>query len=252
MPTDSQTDEENDENRSHDAGRQTTQPPYTADYVKTANSTSQASACAPHAKIQRRRKTAPPPNDQWSEAAGSLQKTLGVGDERFAKGTLFQLLEACREKGDEINKSSLGFAVSVIADQRPKDPFEIMLINQICGLNDLVMRYIGALRRARKFPEIEIIQRTLNKLARTLAGHVDLLHRYRSGGEQRVTVQQNVSVNEGGQAIVGNVTQNPPAKNEGKAATSPAALTDARATAMPIIEANEQSASVPLKKRAPR
>ena len=185
-------------------------------------------------------------------ATSSLQKTLGVGDERFARGTLLQLVEACSEKGDEVNKSSLGFAVSVIADQRPKDPYDIMLINQISCLNDLVMRFAGFLRRSETGPEIDVAERTLNKLARTFAGHLELLHRLRSGGEQRVTVQQNVSVNEGGQAIVGNVTQNPPAKNEGEATSPPAALTDARVTSMPTIESNEQPVSVPLKKRAPR
>ena len=35
---------------------------------------------------------------------------------------------------------------------------------------------------------------------------MDTLKRYRTGGEQKVTVQ-HVSVNEGGQAIVANMTQ---------------------------------------------
>jgi hypothetical protein len=37
---------------------------------------------------------------------------------------------------------------------------------------------------------------------------MEALKRYRSGGEQKVTVH-HVSVNEGGQAIVGNVNQAP-------------------------------------------
>ena len=48
------------------------------------------------------------------------------------------------------------------------------------------------------------IERTLNKLARTFAVQMETLKRYRTGGEQRVTVQ-HVNVAEGGQAIVGNV-----------------------------------------------
>jgi hypothetical protein len=38
--------------------------------------------------------------------------------------------------------------------------------------------------------------------------HIEALKRYRTGGEQKLTVQ-NVSVNDGGQAIVCNVTQAP-------------------------------------------
>ncbi len=43
---------------------------------------------------------------------------------------------------------------------------------------------------------------------RTFATQMETLKRYRTGGEQKVTVQ-HVSVSEGGQAIVGNVTQAP-------------------------------------------
>jgi hypothetical protein len=44
----------------------------------------------------------------------------------------------------------------------------------------------------------------LNKLARTFAAQVEALKRYRSNGEQSIRVQ-HVTVNDGGQAIVGDV-----------------------------------------------
>ena len=44
----------------------------------------------------------------------------------------------------------------------------------------------------------------LNKLGRTFAAQVEALKKYRSSGEQNIKVQ-HVTVNEGGQAIVGNV-----------------------------------------------
>ena len=47
-------------------------------------------------------------------------------------------------------------------------------------------------------------ERAYNKLARTFASQVEALKRYRSAGEQTVRVE-HVTVNEGGQAIVGNV-----------------------------------------------
>jgi hypothetical protein len=46
----------------------------------------------------------------------------------------------------------------------------------------------------------------LNKLARTFASQVEALKKYRSAGEQTIKVQ-HVTVNDGGQAIVGNVSQ---------------------------------------------
>jgi hypothetical protein len=47
---------------------------------------------------------------------------------------------------------------------------------------------------------------------------------------------QHVSVGEGGQAIVGNVTQATPQAASKQASDTPPALTDARQPAMPIID----------------
>ena len=60
---------------------------------------------------------------------------------------------------------------------------------------------------------------------------MEALKRYRTGGEQKVTVQ-HVSVSEGGQAIVGNVTQAPRENMPEKAA--PAALTHSPGATMPM------------------
>jgi hypothetical protein len=46
----------------------------------------------------------------------------------------------------------------------------------------------------------------LGRLARTFPAQIDALNRYRSHGEPAITVQ-NVKVEDGGSAIVGNVTQ---------------------------------------------
>jgi hypothetical protein len=48
-------------------------------------------------------------------------------------------------------------------------------------------------------------ERSLNKLARTFAMQLETLKRYRTGGEQKVTVE-HVHIHTGGQAIVGNVS----------------------------------------------
>jgi len=48
--------------------------------------------------------------------------------------------------------------------------------------------------------------RALGRLARTFPAQIEALNRYRSQSEPAITVQ-NVSVADGGNAIVGNVTQ---------------------------------------------
>jgi hypothetical protein len=103
---------------------------------------------------------------------------------------------------------------------------------------------------ARRLGHAEIIlqqdsaERAFNKLARTFAAQAEALKRYRSGGEQKVTVQ-HVHVADGGQAIVGNV--NAPTEGAGspkKSEDQPHALAYAPGVAMPRqIEA--ERATVP-------
>ena len=58
---------------------------------------------------------------------------------------------------------------------------------------------------ARRIPQQDAAERALNKLARTYTMQIEALKRYRTGGQQRVIVE-HVTVNAGGQPIVGAVT----------------------------------------------
>src|SRR3954454_577208 len=58
----------------------------------------------------------------------------------------------------------------------------------------------------RKTPPGKTAARALGRLARTFAAEIEALNRHRSRGEPAITVQ-NVSVGDGGKAIVGNVTK---------------------------------------------
>ena len=168
-------------------------------------------------------------------------------DLQFSKAVFVQLSNACKRTDgfdDVLFKSMLSGMLS----QKITDPHELMMVNQMAGFNDLIMKYIGHLAKAENEIEIEVYQRTLNKLARTFAGQMDLLQRYRSGGGQKVTVQ-NVSVSEGGQAIVGNVSQHAVDGGKGKAATKPAAIIDGHTAPMPMVEQDEQPVAVPAKRR---
>jgi CHASE3 domain sensor protein len=71
------------------------------------------------------------------------------------------------------------------------------------------MRMANRLAHAETLQEQDSAERAFNKLARTSAALVETFQRYRAASEHKVIVQ-HVSVNDGGQAIVGNVT--PPAR----------------------------------------
>lgn len=53
-------------------------------------------------------------------------------------------------------------------------------------------------------PQQDAAERALNKLARTFATQMEALKRYRTGGQQKVTIE-HVTVNAGGQATAGTV-----------------------------------------------
>jgi hypothetical protein len=96
----------------------------------------------------------------------------------------------------------------------------------------------------RDFARRQKLTKALNKLTRTYTDQMGTLHRLRSGPEP--SLQYNVSVNEGGQAIVGTVNQNDVDKGKAEGMKAPPVITDQSGTAMLIIQTDDESvATVP-------
>ncbi len=100
----------------------------------------------------------------------------------------------------------------------------------------------------------------LNKLARTFAAQLEALKKYRSTGEQSIRVQ-HVTVNEGGQAIVGNVrtggggtheTGGQPHEPCGSDECGPAMLGHIEAVRMPLPGAGSEGLDRVPVPRSPR
>jgi hypothetical protein len=170
-----------------------------------------------------------------------LRAGIGATDECFYDGLITQLAQAS-SAGGKLDERGLNFMLSVIRDIKPRDQLETMLAAQMAAVHMAAMKLAAQLANARTTLEQEAMERAASKMLRTFTTQMEALKRYRISGEQKVTVQ-HVSVGEGGQAIVGNVSQAPrdaaPAKAGG-----PLALTDASSTAMPIIEKAKQKVVV--------
>ena len=89
---------------------------------------------------------------------------------------------------------------------RSRDSIEAMLAAQMGSVHVAAMRSALRLALTETLQQREGITRALTRLARTFAAQIEALGRHRDNGERSVTVQ-NVSVQDGGSAIVGNVTQ---------------------------------------------
>lgn len=121
----------------------------------------------------------------------------------FLKGFMLQLSKAV-SLGRKPDQEAINFALSVVEGVSPRDQLETLLAAQMAAVHMATMDFSGRLVNADNLSQRDSAERALNKLARTFAAQMETLKRYRTGGEQKVTVH-HVTVNEGGQAIVGNV-----------------------------------------------
>jgi len=109
----------------------------------------------------------------------------------------------------ELTASSLpkiNGALAAVAEFAPRDVTEALLVSQMVASHNLSMKFIS---RAAKVSSVDLQKSYLNsasKLSRLFVSQVDTLRRYRQKGCQKMTVE-HVHVHEGGQAIVGSVTQ---------------------------------------------
>jgi hypothetical protein len=203
---------------------------------------------APRLKVLNEKKAASIAPDHPDKLAGQmlLMDALGTGDLDFFNGLLHQLSSAGSQAG-QIDERGLNFMLAVVKGIQPRDQLEVMLAAQMAAVHMATMTSAQRLAHVENIPQHDSAERTFNKLTRTFATQMEALKRYRTGGEQKVTVQ-HVSVSEGGQAIVGNVTQAPREAARGKAGSSPPALPNAQQSPMPIL-GERASSPVPLKRK---
>jgi len=160
-----------------------------------------------------------------------IMQALGTADMDFFSGLIMQLAKA---DGGEANEVLLNFMLAVIKGIKPRDQIEAMLAAQMAVVHSASMTFSRKLAEADCLEHRDSAERTLNKLTRTFVSQMEALKRNRMGGEQTVTVQQ-VNVSEGGQAIVGNVTQGQQDAVPNQVGSQPLGLTHDETPPMPII-----------------
>jgi hypothetical protein len=134
-----------------------------------------------------------------------MGEALGAVDRDALHGILKQLMKASAIS-QKPNEDNLAFMVSMMKGIAPRDSLEAMLTAQMVSVHVATMRSACRLALTENLTAQEGISRTLTRLARTFAAQMEALNRHRGHGERPITVQ-NLSVQDGGSAIVGNVTQ---------------------------------------------
>ena len=132
-----------------------------------------------------------------------MMAELGTCDPAFMLGVQGQIA-AIGAPGRKIDEVASNFLLSVVRGVQPRDELETMLAVQMGAIHQATMTFARRLNHVDTIPQQDSAERALNKLARTYAMQMEALKRYRTSGQQKVTVE-HVTVNAGGQAIVGTV-----------------------------------------------
>ena len=130
-----------------------------------------------------------------------LQRATGGGD--VVPGLVTQI-SALGSHGNMVDEDASNFALGFVDSMAPRDPAEALLVAQMAAIHQATMMLARRLNHVETIAQQDAAERALNKLARTYAAQMETLKRYRSKGQQTVRVER-VTVQEGGQAIVGNV-----------------------------------------------
>lgn len=133
-----------------------------------------------------------------------LMAALGTRELPFLDGIIKQI-GVVGAQGPNGGMATMDFLMSVVKGIEPKDQIEAMLAAQMAATHLAEMEMASRIMSAETREGRESAERSFNRLARTFTTQTEALKRYRTGGEQKVTVE-HVTVNSGGQAIVGAVS----------------------------------------------
>jgi hypothetical protein len=178
-----------------------------------------------------------------------VMEALASVDSDFLDGIVSQLANASGH-GPDTYERGLNFMLSVIKGIEPRDQLEAMLAAQMAAVHVASMTFARRLAHVENIPQQDSAERAFNKLTRTFAMQMEALKRYRSGAEHKVTLR-HVSVADGGQAIVGNVTHVPHENGQEKAAAPrPPALSNANVVPMPTPDKSKEHDPLPVRRKS--
>jgi hypothetical protein len=155
-------------------------------------------ATAPRLKIGTRAGLPNIEPDHSDSKVGSalLMEAIGTCDPDFTRGLIKYMVAAVEEEEGRVDEAAINFMLAVVKDIKPTDQLEAMLAAEMAALHVATMMHSRMLYRALTLEQQNGAVNGLNKCARSFAMLMEALKRYRTGGQQTVTVQ-HVSVSEG-------------------------------------------------------
>jgi hypothetical protein len=146
-----------------------------------------------------------PPDGDGSNWWRRLNKVLGTTSSDFVNASLFQIQAACRSPWGRVSELSMNAALAMIEAAAPKDEIEAALAVQMACTHTAAMAVLAKMDVAFGTEQrVVAFGSAAARLMRAYAAQVEILRRMRNAGQQFVRVE-HVHVNDGGQAVIGNV-----------------------------------------------
>ena len=142
--------------------------------------------------------------DSAFERHMALNKTTGLLNAASSVQLLNQVAACENPPGVAESKASLDKAACMMLELQPQDAFEGLLISQMVAAQNQAMECLRLAGNAQIMAHRELYLRFADRFMRTFSIQMGTLSKYRRGGQQKVIVE-HVHINEGGQAIIGEV-----------------------------------------------
>ena len=146
-----------------------------------------------------------PPDGDGKNWWQRLNKAFGTVSSDFVNASLLQIQAAARSPFGTISETAMNAALAMIEAAAPRDEIEGALAVQIACTHSASMAVLAKLDAAFGTERrIAALASAAARLMKAFAMQVEVLRRLRNGGQQFVRVE-HVHVNDGGQAVIGNV-----------------------------------------------
>ena len=134
---------------------------------------------------------------------------MGTHDLDLINNTVSQISNIC-SRGEEFSGSRVtpaNASLASILEIDPQDSVELMLATQMTTVHNMSLEMSRRVMLSEQtFEGVDANINRTTKLMRTFTSQIEALNKYRNKGKQQITVKhQNVNVNDGGQAVIGDV-----------------------------------------------
>jgi hypothetical protein len=146
-----------------------------------------------------------------SGVAGENLFYCGTYDVDLTNSIVNQVFNTCMT-GEELTERStlrINATFAAILETDPQDSTELMLATQMVTVHNTAMNLSShALKEGQSIEMANFYINSATKLMRTYTTQMEALNKHRNKGKQQITVKhQHVNVNDGGQAVIGDINQ---------------------------------------------